>query len=253
METNIIYLATNTVNGKRYVGLTRGTLSNRWAQHVSIARRKPRSYLHRAIAKYGADVFDIRPIASALRPQYLAPLEVALIADIRPEYNQTHGGEVTFGRKYNDEALQRIKDKNTGKKRTPEQCAANAAQKRRYLLVHPEALAASIAQMAKVRHLIDNEKRVAAVRAANTGRPLTMEHRAKMSATRMGMVYSAEIIARMAASKRKAVQCINTGVTYPCAKTAAEATGVGHRSVIRVLKGEYPAVKGLSFIYEASK
>ena len=84
METNIIYLATNTVNGKRYVGLTRGTLSNRWAQHVSIARRKPRSYLHRAIAKYGADVFDIRPIASALRPQYLAPLEVALIADIRP-------------------------------------------------------------------------------------------------------------------------------------------------------------------------
>ena len=63
----LIYLVTNRLDGKRYVGLTRFTLEKRWAEHCYCAlRRQTRSWLHRAIAKHGAEAFDIVQIASCL-------------------------------------------------------------------------------------------------------------------------------------------------------------------------------------------
>lgn len=46
-----LYLVTNTVNGKQYVGKTIHTVSHRKSHHETIARRKTSTYaLHRAIA-----------------------------------------------------------------------------------------------------------------------------------------------------------------------------------------------------------
>ena len=52
-----IYLVTNLVNGKFYIGKTTN-LKSRWSKHLSTVRRKnPKdyTYLHRGINKYGAD------------------------------------------------------------------------------------------------------------------------------------------------------------------------------------------------------
>jgi group I intron endonuclease len=57
----IVYLVTNRVNGKFYVGQTVQRLERRWGQHVSAANcvKRKRHALALAIAKHGADNFDV--------------------------------------------------------------------------------------------------------------------------------------------------------------------------------------------------
>ena len=51
----LVYLITNTVNGKQYIGQTRVSLHRRWLGHKS--SHHTRSPLHSAIQKYGAQAF----------------------------------------------------------------------------------------------------------------------------------------------------------------------------------------------------
>lgn len=47
-----VYLHTNTVNGKRYVGITSRPMMKRWNSHLS-ASKKSDLFFHKAIRKYG--------------------------------------------------------------------------------------------------------------------------------------------------------------------------------------------------------
>ena len=61
----IIYLVTNKINNKKYVGLTIQTLKRRWKYHIEQANRnniKSEKSLHNAIRKYGEDIFQIQKI-----------------------------------------------------------------------------------------------------------------------------------------------------------------------------------------------
>src|SRR6266536_3226910 len=51
------YIVTNLINGKQYVGLTRFSLKKRWKEHLSDAKRRKHSVLHRAIRKHGVESF----------------------------------------------------------------------------------------------------------------------------------------------------------------------------------------------------
>ena len=60
MVDGYIYLITNKINGKQYVGQTIQTVATRWSGHLSVARKqKHRAYsaIDRAIAKYGSENF----------------------------------------------------------------------------------------------------------------------------------------------------------------------------------------------------
>lgn len=55
----IIYLATNKINNKVYIGQTINTLNKRKTNHYAAARNeKDNLYFHRAIRKYGENNFD---------------------------------------------------------------------------------------------------------------------------------------------------------------------------------------------------
>ena len=59
----IIYMITNKVNGKHYIGQTIGKLSRRWCGHKSEAfRRKGKLPINCAIRKYGIENFTIEEI-----------------------------------------------------------------------------------------------------------------------------------------------------------------------------------------------
>ena len=56
-----IYLVTNNITGKKYVGQTRRTIQERWADHIN-RRYSDDYYFHRALIKYGTDNFSIKEI-----------------------------------------------------------------------------------------------------------------------------------------------------------------------------------------------
>ncbi len=57
-----VYLITNKVTRKVYVGSTTATLARRWIQHCSAARNGSTYALHTAIRSYGANAFKIKCI-----------------------------------------------------------------------------------------------------------------------------------------------------------------------------------------------
>jgi group I intron endonuclease len=84
----MIYLITNTVNGKRYIGKTTQTVEQRWYQHCKNAEYGHTTYLYKAIRKYGKDNFIVEKLCEGLDDE-----EVMLISDLKPEYNMTVGGD----------------------------------------------------------------------------------------------------------------------------------------------------------------
>lgn len=91
----IIYLATNKINGKRYIGVsTRQTMRLRIYQHKSDAIcRHRKSRFHDAIRKYGFENFEWMEIFQCDDPREALAMEIFLISSERPEYNISAGGE----------------------------------------------------------------------------------------------------------------------------------------------------------------
>ncbi len=97
-----IYLVTNKINGKRYVGFTAKPWKRRFEEHVEAARAGSRHALHAAIRKYGAANFEIELVESALGLSEAQDREEHLIdhydtyasgAGTRRGYNMTRGGD----------------------------------------------------------------------------------------------------------------------------------------------------------------
>ncbi len=84
----MIYLITNTINGKRYIGKTTQPLDKRWYQHCKNAEYGGDTYLYKAIRKYGAASFRCEYLADGLDEE-----EILLIEQLKPEYNMTLGGD----------------------------------------------------------------------------------------------------------------------------------------------------------------
>ena len=62
-----LYLVTNSVNSKVYVGITVGELDARLKQHFAAARRGRKSAFMNAINKYGEVAFQIELLSDAAR------------------------------------------------------------------------------------------------------------------------------------------------------------------------------------------
>lgn len=95
-----VYLVTNQVNGKRYVGVTNKTPARkRWVQHLAQARRGANSLLYSAIRKYGKKEFVFEELAVTFNRDTANDLEIMLIAMFKtygfgnPGYNMTRGGD----------------------------------------------------------------------------------------------------------------------------------------------------------------
>lgn len=90
-----IYKITNTNNGHCYIGQS-NNIDKRWKNHKIAAfniNDKGYNYpLYRAIRKYGLDSFSFE-ILEECPQDLLNEREIVWIAQIKPEYNQTLGGQ----------------------------------------------------------------------------------------------------------------------------------------------------------------
>lgn len=100
----IVYLLTNTANGKLYVGKTKMSLDHRWYEHVRAATTGSQLALHRAIRKHGRDSFTRRVLSEhPTEAQALAAErdQIVALGTMGPAgYNLTEGGIGTVGYKH---------------------------------------------------------------------------------------------------------------------------------------------------------
>lgn len=243
-----VYLVTNLVNGKKYVGVTRFSIEKRWREHLN--RRHLRTRLLQAITKYGSQNFAIEPVASCLSIDAACEVERTVIQHLKPEYNQTNGGEFTCGKRVSREVVERIIAKNTGLKRTPEMNKANSEQAKARYASNPEYKAKIHASLEKARACCNEEKRIAAARLANTGKKRTDQERAHLRAVHLGMRHTQEVLDRIAAAKRKPIQCSTLyNERFVSCEDAAEKLGISTSSIYKVCSGARESVQGLCFSY----
>jgi group I intron endonuclease len=92
----LVYLLTNTLNGKQYVGQTQQRLTVRWRQHRKDRLRR-NTLLANALRKYGSAAFTIRALSQTLNQTALTSLEQFWIRELKTlapaGYNLTEGGE----------------------------------------------------------------------------------------------------------------------------------------------------------------
>ena len=96
MQTGTIYSIVCKVNGKRYIGQTIKSVSERWRLHLQESRTKSHRPLYRAIAKYGQGMFTVREIESDIPIDKLSEREIHWIEQFdtfNNGYNLTTGGE----------------------------------------------------------------------------------------------------------------------------------------------------------------
>ena len=111
----IIYVAENTVNGKRYVGQTRRTFEYRQAQHKKDSEVYAYKF-YRAIRKYGWDSFKWAIIVEGIENiDSLNSLEqywIKVLDTFKNGYNSTTGGE---GYIVSAEAKKKMSESKKGK------------------------------------------------------------------------------------------------------------------------------------------
>lgn len=117
----IVYQATNTVNGNRYIGVTCNTLAWRRRKHENAAaagKTAGRVVFLDAIRKHGKTAFQWEVLAEYDNYDDALQGEVGFIERLRPEYNITKGGQGHLGNKHTEEwkkaASERQKRKGPG-------------------------------------------------------------------------------------------------------------------------------------------
>lgn len=99
--TTYIYIIENRKTGACYVGKTKN-VDRRWHQHVQNALKGEKHKIARAIAKYGAEAFELRVLEEHHDEEYaLRVLEPRWIKKLKLEgrklYNMTDGGDGLVG------------------------------------------------------------------------------------------------------------------------------------------------------------
>jgi group I intron endonuclease len=194
-----IYIITNMVNGKKYVGLT-NSLSKRWNKHKNAKGSAPA--LHSAIKKYGIENFDFVHYASAFGPDAAKTIEIAVIAEYNTQvpngYNLTAGGDGTL--EPSPDLRQRLSDSHKGKAQSEE-------TKRKRSESLKKAYAEGRRSPRSGWKLSDEAKlKLSESKKGNKnpmyGKRLSKEHSQKISEATRGLKKSDEAVANQTAAQR---------------------------------------------------
>ena len=116
----LVYLVTNKINGRQYVGQTSKTLDARWADHINVRNRPSCSYLHNAILKYGSEQFEIETLIVVDTKAQMDVYEKVFIKALNTKapngYNLTEGGDGVVGYVFTEEQRRKVSEGQIGRK-----------------------------------------------------------------------------------------------------------------------------------------
>lgn len=110
-----VYCIENKLDGKKYIGITKGTIERRFKRHIEIAKYKEKKqHLHKAMIKYGIENFTVYELDFANSKEELFQKEKNWIKKLDTKnngYNETDGGEGTWGWKPSPEKQKILNEK----------------------------------------------------------------------------------------------------------------------------------------------
>lgn len=226
-----IYITTNTVNGKRYVGRCRYS-RRRWKDYLGSG-----AALKRDIAEFGVEAFERDIVAEAETLEELEKLELMFLDSLGAVsdpswynvYRANHTTKGFTGRKHTQSRNEKVSDKLTGRKR-PEHVIeilrqANLGKKRR-----PETVEKHRAYLAENGTARDIPVTIDGV----TYRTIT----AARKATGRDFYTIKRIISGEEVQPKKVFVVVIDGVKYPTIKEAMKALGKGYHAVKRMAEEE---------------
>ncbi len=250
-----LYVVTNLVNGKRYVGIT-CDFERRCKEHIS---GKGSLLVFRAIRKYGLDNIEFESLVEG-PDKWIKDFEIRMIASLEtfgPKgYNLTAGGESV---NHSEKTCKKMSDSHKGVTRGPHSLEhrkkLSEAHKGKILsLEHRKKL--SEARKGKT-HSLESRKKMSEshknpsnetrkkMSEASKGRTHSKETKRKISDTKKGVICHERTRKKISKAKKgkflrgkhpNAITIIVNGVKYDCIKTAAEILGVSRKVLDRARK-----------------
>lgn len=267
MTEFIVYMASNTVNGKRYIGATSRGLAVRRSKHLSDAKaaRPGCRVFNAAIRKYGADAFTWSILATISSHDDMMIEEVRLIREIAPEYNITRGGNGVIGVPRTPEWTEKIARALRGRKMSPERIAAMKASARPDKLFKPVVCLNDGNYFKSVKDAAQHY----GIGKNNIGGMLSGEHTqckglsfvfsnremtAEERKVNLGTLEARRVAwnVRRNADKRRSVICLTDDELYESGRAAAKYYDITPARVMQLCQSGGQTLAGLSFRYADS-
>ena len=250
-------------NGKVYVGISQQELERRWQRGAGYLKR---TYVRKAIDKYGWDSITSEVLFDNLSEQEACQKEIDLIKHYKSTdnefgYNVSNGGNVAG--KHSDETIQKIRESKIGAKNpmygkaSNEKQLAALAKMRMHNKGKPlsEETKQKLSIALKGRKLSEETKRKIAL--AHTGMKLSEEARANLSKARKGIKFSETHIENLKKHIMKTanpVYCIETKTLYESLSDCARQLGIKSKSQISRVIDTNKTAHGYHFIaYQRAK
>lgn len=202
-----IYLVTNTINNKRYVGSS-SDICGRWQDHRLLADKGQHANRHFQAAwdKYGENAFRFEVLEVVADELDLLTVEQYYLDWLEPEYNiAKFAGSPMRGRRHSEKTLKRMSLAQLGESNPRYGCVPTAETRAKISVAHkgkvPMAAITKAAEMNRGRSLSDEHR--AKISAGLEGRTLTDEHRAKIAASLKGRKPTPETSAKSSATKHE--------------------------------------------------
>ena len=124
---SIIYLLTNKINFKKYVGFTSSSLRKRITSHIYRGKTGYNLLIGNSLIKHGEENFDLTILFMDKNKKYVKNIMEPYFIKFYKSYykyglgyNMTHGGEGTFGYKRTEEEKKQLSERSKGKKMSEE-------------------------------------------------------------------------------------------------------------------------------------
>lgn len=246
MDNYKVYIHTNAINGKKYVGLTKQECKERW-RHDGLGYQQQKKFFN-AILKYGWDNFQHDIVAENLTAEEAGELEKQLIDKyntIANGYNISPGGSTT---NHSPETLEKMRQSMLGKKHSEETKELIRQSKKdewiAVICIDDNIIYESINGASRATGVDDSS-----IVKCCQGKMMSAGGKKWRYADPIRAKQYQQIIDNQINKAKKPVYCITTDTYYETVREGAKDTHCDESNLIKVCKGKYKTTNGLKWRY----